>query len=547
MKSYEALAAALAAEGVDTVFGLLGNGVLDLSRELADRHGIRFIAARHEEVAVGMADGYARATGRIGVAIICFGPGLANAAAALLAARMSGSRLLAIVGGAIGAEPHNNMSYEQVPLLKASIGEVVEAVSPATLKRDLSRCLAHLRHGQGPVALHYHGGRQDMPADWTWTPAPARLSPPLAPRPEDIDSLASRIMTAERPLILVGRGLFLADGKSAAHALAEASGGLLATTLLTKNWLDDDPFCAGLSGGFSAREAAHILNEADLVVALGASLNDYTFGHGLLYRNARIVHVDTSPAAIGDYRQPDLAVLGDARLVAEGLIERLGHIQRPGWRDAAMATRIAGIDRWEGLDMAEGQGGANPRRIVEVADRRLPRPRLLSTDIGLFMAVPAAHMSVASPADIIFPWQLGRVGCALAISMGAAIGRPDAVAACFVGDGGMMASMNALATLAEYRLPVVVFVMDDDGLGAERRLFQLAGVTSAVADQTTPDLVAIAHAHGLTAVRVTNSIALDEYLASTPSGQAPLLVHVKIDSAVPTTEMDAAYYTRPHN
>jgi thiamine pyrophosphate-dependent acetolactate synthase large subunit-like protein len=545
MKSFEALAAALAAEGVDTVFGLLGNGVLDLSRELADRHGIRFVAARHEEVAVGMADGYARATGRIGVAIICFGPGLANAAAALLAARMSGSRLLAIVGGAIGAEPHNNMSYEQVPLLKATVGEVVEAVSPATLTRDLSRCLAHLRHGQGPIALHYHNGRADMPDGWHWTPAPVREAPPLTPRDEDVAALAGMIRAAHKPVILAGRGLFLADGKAAASALAEAAGGLLATTLLTKNWLDDDRFCIGLSGGFSAREAARILNEADLVVALGASLNDYTFGHGLLYRGARLVHVDVNPAAIGDYRQPDLAVLGDARLVAEALTHRLGTTPRPGWRDEAMAARIAGINRWEGLEMAEGQGAANPRRIVEVADRLLPKPRLLTTDIGLFLAVPAAHMSVASPSDILFPWQLGRVGCALAISMGAAMGRPDAIATCFVGDGGMMASMNALATLAEYRPPVVLFVMDDDGLGAERRLFQLAGVESSVADQRTPDLVAIAQAHGLEAVRVETSAALEAHLATPPSG--PLLVHVKIDSAIPTTEMDAAYYTRPHN
>jgi thiamine pyrophosphate-dependent acetolactate synthase large subunit-like protein len=545
MKSYEALAAALAAEGVDTVFGLLGNGVLDLSRELADKHKIRFIAARHEEVAVGMADGYSRATGRIGVAIICFGPGLANAAASLLAARMSGSRLLAIVGGAVGEDPHNNMSYEQQPLLKASVGDVVEALSPATLKRDLSRCLSHLHHGTGPIALHYHNGRAEMPDGWSWHPTPAQAAPPLAPAPADIETLAALIEQAERPLILAGRGLYLANGKTAASALAEAAGGLLATTLLTKNWLDDDPYCVGLSGGFSARGAARLLNEADLVVALGASLNDYTFGHGLLYKGKKIVHVDTSPAAIGDHRQPDLALLGDARLVAEALTARL--TPRTGWRTAATAASIAAIDRWEGLEMAEGQGAANPRRIVEVADRLLPRPRLLTTDIGLFMAVPAAHLSVASPGDILFPWQLGRVGCALAVSMGAAIGRPDAVATCFVGDGGMMASMNALATLAEYQPNVVLFVMDDDGLGAERRLFQLAGIHSTVADQTTPDLVAIARAHGLSAVRIESSAELEAHFNANPAGQGPLLVHVRIDSSLPTTEMDAAYYTRPHN
>jgi thiamine pyrophosphate-dependent acetolactate synthase large subunit-like protein len=544
MKSHEALAAALVAEGIDTVFGLLGGGILDLARCLADTHKIRFIAARHEEVAVGMAEGYARATGRIGVVLICFGPGLANAAATLLAARMQGSKLLAIVGGAVGEDPHNNMSYEQVPLLKASIGHVVEALAPATLSRDLGRCLRHLRHGHGPVALHYHNSRADMPEGWAWHPASAHSPPPLVPRADDMDALATLIAHAERPLILAGRGLYLAGGRAAASALAEAAGGLLATTLLTKNWLDDDPFCIGLSGGFAAQQAVPILNEADLVVALGASLNEYTFGHGLLYKSAKLAHVDTNAATFGDHRPADLAVLGDARLVAEALIARLA--PRTGWRSRETAARIAAINRWDGLEMAEGQGGANPRRIVEVADRLLPTPRLLTTDIGLFLAVPAAHLSVASPADILFPWQLGRVGCALAVSMGAAIGRPEAVAACFVGDGGMMASMNALATLAEYRPNVVLFVMDDEGLGAERRLFQLAGIESSVADHPTPDLVAIARAHGLKAVRVESSAALADYLAAHSSGQGPLLVHVRIDKTVPTTEMDAAYYTRPH-
>jgi thiamine pyrophosphate-dependent acetolactate synthase large subunit-like protein len=544
MKSYEALAQALVAEGIDTVFGLLGGGILDLARCLADTHKIRFIAARHEEVAVAMAEGYARATGRIGVVLICLGPGLANAAAALLAARMSGARLLAIVGGTIGEDPHNNMSYEQLPLLKASIGTVIEAVSPATLSRDVARCIRHLRLSVGPIALHYHNGRADMAEGWAYAPSPAPASPPLVPAAADIEALATLVESAERPLILAGRGLFLSDGKAAALALAQAAGGLLATTLLTKNWLDDDPWCVGLSGGFSSAGAARILNEADLVIALGASLNDYTFGHGLLYRDTKIAHIDINPAAIGDYRQPDIAVLGDARLVAEALAARLS--AGAGWRSEEMARRIAAIDRWEGLAMTEGPEAANPRRIVEVADRLLPTPRLLITDIGLFMAVPAAHLSVASPADILFPWQLGRVGCALAFAAGAALGRPDAVTACFVGDGGMMASMNALATLAEYQLPVVLFVMDDEGLGAERRLFQLANTLSTVADQPTPDLVAIARAHGLNAVRIESSAALEDHLAAHPAGQGPRLVHVRIDKTIPTTEMDAAYYTRPH-
>lgn len=547
MKGYEALAEAIVREGVDTVFGLLGGGVLQLSRILADRHGIRFVAARHEEVAVGMADGYSRATGKVGVAIICLGPGLANAGAAMLAARMSGSRVLVVVGAAgFAVDPHNNMSFDQPPFLQATIGAMQQIRSAETLAYDVRAAFNHVRLGRGPIALQFPLTDAEMPASWSYAPTAGVETMGAAPQPSaaDISALVEMIEKSERPVILLGRGAWLSGAGDALVALAERTGALLASTLLTKNWRDDDPYHVGISGGFSSAGATDLLAETDLLIAFGASLNSFTFGHGALFGKARLAQVDTNPGAFGEYRPVDLAVCGDALATATALLETLPATRSATWRTAETAERIARIDRWQGLDMTERHGAANPRRVIQALDAELPLQRLLITDIGLFMAVPAAHMRVAAPDGIVFPWQLGRIGCALPVAMGAAVGRPDHVAVCFVGDGGMMAALAGLDTLATLGLPLLLVVMDDDGLGAERRLFDLAGQQSNIADHRTPDLVSLARSLNLTGAEVKASTELPSVLAGHDVRKdGPMLLRVKIDSSVPTTEMDIAYYT----
>ena len=144
----------------------------------------------------------------------------------------------------------------------------------------------------------------------------------------------------------------------------------------------------------------------------------------------------------------DKVVLGDAKAAAQALLMSIDRkIEHPEWRGDAMAKRIKATDRFKDCDMAERPGRANPRRVVDACDRLLPKNRVVLTDIGLFMGVPAAYMTVPTPGDIVFPWQLGRVGCGLPVALGAAVGRPDRVVAAFLGDGGMMAAMNALDTV----------------------------------------------------------------------------------------------------
>jgi len=550
MKGFDALAAALVAEGVDTVFGEIAGGVDRLSSVLEAKHGIRYVKVRHEEVAVGMADGYSRATGKIGVAIAGAGPGLSNASAPMMAARMAKTPVLVIAGGHNpDSDRHGPMLTDQPPLLSATIGAYQNMRSMKTLTEDIALAFRHLKLGLGPIALQFpfYVANGEVADDWTYDPQGLSTveTAVVQPKANDIRDLTALIRQSERPVILAGRGAWLADAKMALVELAKRSGALLTTSLLARDWFSDEPYSVGVSGGLSSPDGADILRRADLVIAFGATLNDSTVARGTLYADAILAQVDINPAAFHDINPTNKVVLGDARATAQALLMSLTNtIERPQWRGEAMAKKIKAIDRFKGRDLAERDGLANPRLVVDACDRLLPKNRLVLTDIGLFMGVPAAYMTVPTPGDVVFPWHLGRVGCGLPVALGAAVGRPDRVVTAFLGDGGMMAAMHALDTVKMLDIPMALIVMDDGGFGAERRIFEQAGDATATADYVTPDLAAVVQAYGLAGYKVTSGADMELVLNQHDFSTKAALIHVVFDYEIEPTEMISAGWAR---
>lgn len=541
MLGYEALAAAIAAEGTEVVFGVIANGVERFAAVLAPKHKIRFVKVRHEEVAIGMADGYSRATGKIGVALVGNGPGMANAGAAMQALRMSKSRVMVVVGGpAVDAERHGPMLIEQTPILKSTIGTIQDCRSPRTLNEDVALAFRHIRLGRGPIALHFyvHIANAEMPEGWAYDPRGLSQVDPVVipPQPQDIREITAAIKASKKPVIIAGRGAYLSGARGELIQLAERSGALLATTLLARDWFADQPFSLGISGGVSTDEAAEILGQADLVIGFGASMNFSTTRSGKLFPAAKIIHVDIDPAAGEDYNPAFKVAIADAKAAAQALLISVDEIKRPDWRGEAMKKRIAAIDRFKGRDMTERPGAANIRGAVEACDRLLPKNRILLGDIGLFVGVPVAYTTVPTPADVVLPFQLGRVGCCLPVAMGAALGRPDRIAAAFIGDGGFMASLNALDSVAALKLPVAMIVLDDGGFGAERRHLERYGLDIETSEYVTPDLRKVGEALGVKSYKATSTAELEAALKQ-HDFSTPGLFHVVIDRAPAPTEM----------
>ena len=543
MKSFEALAMALIAEGVDTVFGEIGAGVDRLSALLHEKYKINYVKVRHEEVAVGMADGYTMATGKIGVAIVSSGPGLSNCGAPMIAARMNNSPLLVVVGGhRVDSDRHGNMLTDQPPFLKATIGAVQDCRTPETLSEDVALAFRHLRLGRGPIALQLMGTitTSDMPERWTYQPKGLSTVERTLPVPtaNDVRDIVERIQKSKKPIILAGRGALWSGAKPALLELAERSGALLTTTLLGRDLFIESPYSLGVSGGFAYGGATEIMKECDLLIAFGAKLSSHTMSYGKVYTNAQIVQIDIDAAALENTYPMHKVVQSDAKEAAQALLLSLKKIERPNWRGPAMARRIKSIDRFKDRDLTEHPGQANPRLVIDACDKLLPKERIVSTDIGQFLGVPASYMTVQSPADIVFPWQLGRVGCGLPIALGAAVGRPDRLVVTFLGDGGMMAAMNALDTAKTANIPLLIVVMDNAGFESERWIFKRTGDSMWTADYDTPELAEVAKVFGLDGYKVTSSAEMVELLKSHDFRGRSSLIHVVVNTITYPTEME---------
>lgn len=539
------VADALAAEGVEVVFGVVGAVIDRLMLDWVTRHGQRYVAARHEQGAVHMADGYARATGRVGVAAVAQGPGLTNAATALTAARLSRTPLVVIVADKPAGSWLGNMDIDQPPIILATAGALQPVSTAATAAEEIQRAFRHARLGRGPIVLHlaYDVAERELPATWQYQPSDRFLAERQAPRPDParVEAVAHVIEASERPVILAGRGAVRAGARDALVALADRIGAVLATTLFARNWFDGHPFNVGLAGGFAPEDARSILNEADLVLAFGAALTHYTLDAGRLFPNATLVQIDRDPEAVGAVTRVDHAVIGDARATAIALAEAIRPRSRRGWRSEDLALRIAAIDPWREGTFSGAPGYVDRRLVVKIADEVLPPNRVLVVDIGHFMGLPAAHFQVPHPDDLVFPWRLGAIGTALPEAIGAAVGRPDRLTVLFIGDGGLMMTVAELETAARQRIPLLVICEDDGGYGAERVLFHARGEPTILSDFANPDFAAIATAMGCRAFNVTSAEDYRRVLAGLGTIDRPTFVNVKIDPNQVDPRMDRGH------
>src|SRR5829696_7189691 len=344
----EAVGRALAAEGVAAVFGVLGSGNLTFTNSLRDA-GVPFVGARHEGGAICMADGYARVSGELTACSVHQGPGLTNAITGLTEAAKSRTPLLLLAADTPAAALTSNFRIDQDALVE-SVGALAERVhGAATAVADAARAARRARVERRAVVLMLpldvqaqEVGEEAVAAA---RPAARRLAPP-APAASAVAEVAALLGAAERPAIVAGRGAALAGAGPALRALGERTGALLATSAVANGLFAGDPFDLGIAGGFSTPLAAELLREADVIVAFGAALNQWTTRHGTLVRpGARVVQVDLDTEAIGAHRPVDAGVVGDAGAAARALLDALGTGTRAGARSDALAARIA-ARRW---------------------------------------------------------------------------------------------------------------------------------------------------------------------------------------------------------
>jgi acetolactate synthase I/II/III large subunit len=535
------VAAAIAAEAVTDTFGLMGAGTIRLTHHLTRDHGLAYHAARHEAGAVGAADGYARATGRPGVALTTWGPAVTNTVTAMTTAQRAGSPVVLVAADSSGVPADRNLfaagtqRFEQQALFEL-LGVPVVRAHPRTAGRDVARAFSTARETSAPVALL-------LPMEYETSPASAGLSPtrddaappPPAVDPDAVAAAAAALLASERPLILAGRGAVRAAARAVLEELADATGALLGTTLRAKDLFADHPFNLGVVGGYSGPLVTDLTGQADCVVSFGAALNPFTTKRRRMFGDAVLIHCDTDPEAIVRHGTPTIALLGDAREAATQLVAAVGWpTNRGSFRAAALA---AGLDRhswrWE-LDDRSSEGALDPRAICSRLDELLPADRTIVVDAGGIGEYPPAFMSVPEPDALMWlAGDFGAVGTGLAPAIGAALGRPERTTLLLIGDGGFFLAMQELDLAVRDRVPLLVVCLNDRAYGSEYHHMQEDGLPDVVGARfETPDLAGIARAMGCAGAQITSLDELDDLPSRLDGLDRPLVLDCLITREV---------------
>ena len=512
-------------------FGLVGSGNFHLANAMI-AGGVRFVAARHETGAVTMADSYARSARSLGVCTVHQGPGLTNAMTGLTEAAKSRTPLLLLT-----AETTSRLSnfFVDVEALAAGAGAVHRRLgSPESAVEDLAAAAAIAVGERRTVvvsmpleiqAAEFSSALQLAP------PAPPVAKPAAAP---DVEALADMLRSAQRPLIIAGRGAVLSSARGPLEQLADRTGALLATSAVGHGLFAGNPWSVGISGGFASPVAAELIAQSDLIVAFGASLNMWTTRRGgLVGPEAKVAQVDIDESAIGVHRRVDLGLAGDCAETARAVGSALGTRSSRGWRSDDIAERIRdGGWREQPFEDVSGGGHIDPRALTIALHGLLPAERMLAIDSGHFMGWAPMYIDVPDGGSFVFTQSFQSIGLGLATGIGAAVARPDRLTVIALGDGGALMSLPELETLGRLGCDAIVVVYNDAAYAAEVHHFAPEGASMDTVRFPDTDFAALARSVGLEGATVRGLDDLETVRDWLARGRPrPLLIDAKV---VPT-------------
>ncbi|MFE9105649.1 thiamine pyrophosphate-binding protein [Actinomadura geliboluensis] len=530
MRVAEAVAGVLAAHGVSCLFGVLGDGNLPIVDVLVREHGVDYVAAAREDGAVLMADGYARAGGRLGVATVTHGPALTNAVTALTEAARARTPLLLVAADTRPGDLRNPQAIDQEDVVRPTGAGVQWVHSAESAVADAVRAVRRAFTERRPIVLNVPTPLLDCEAGDDPGTFREDRTPAPPPRAEEVARVAELLGKAERPVIVAGRGALHARDELV--ALGARTGALMATTLKAKGFFAGEPFDVGVCGGFATTLGRELIRKSDLLLAVGASLNSFTLDGGrMLAGNPVIVHNDVRPEA---FETPaDLRVLGDAGALAAMLAETAE--PKTGWRTDDIAKRLD--DYVYGSEYPDGgdETGLDLHTVVAALERMVPRERTVVVEGGhAALSEPSRGLSVPDPRGFVFPVNFGSIGLGLASAIGAATARPERVTLAVTGDGALMMNLAELDTAVRRGVRLVVVVMNDAAFGYEYHNMLHRGMDTGLSLIPRPDFAAVARAFGARAATVRTPGELDDLkgLIADPSG--PVLVDARLTRAVRT-------------
>ena len=525
----EILVEALKHEGVDSIFGYPGGAVLHIYDELwRARDRIKHYLVRHEQGAVHMAEGYARASGRVGVALVTSGPGATNAMTGIANAYMDSTPIV-VVTGQVPTPLIGTDAFQEVD----TVGITRSCVKHNYLVRDV-RDLAPVVHEAfhlartgrpGPVVI-------DIPKDVSAArasysslknisfPCAERRSPP---DPRAVGRAVAAIMQAERPVLYVGGGIANSGAAEALLALAEGLQLPVTPTLMGLGGFPSvHPLCLSMLGMHGTYAANMAVAESDLLIAVGVRFDDRVTGKLATFApHARVIHIDIDPANVGKNRAPDISLIADAKdalCALHSQIRSLGPkaIEKTISRSVAWWESLHTWQREQPLRFSGSGEQIKPQTVIRELYRLTKGEALIATDVGQHQMWAAQFYPFKRSRQWITSGGLGAMGFGVPAAIGAQLALGDQTVVAVVGDGGFQMTNQELATAMQYHLPIKVLIMNNGYLGMVRQWQEMFydRAYSEVDLSVSPDFVKLAEAYGAFGVRATRPEELSDVLVA---------------------------------
>ncbi|MCK5891471.1 MAG: thiamine pyrophosphate-binding protein [Aeromicrobium sp.] len=526
MHVHEAIAHALADEGVDTMFGLMGDANLFLSDSFARRHG-RFIAVAHEAGAVLAASGFSRAGGRVGVATVTHGPAVTNIVTPLVEAVRSRTPIVVVAGDTPFTDRDGLQNIDQRSVIAPTGAGFEQLRSAATLATDVHRAFRRARTERRPIVLN-------VPVDLQWqeteyVPA-ARLdvvAQPAHPGEETLDAALGVIASARRPVVLAGLGVRRSGARDAVLDLARRIGAPVATTLKARGLYAGEPEDLGIFGTLSDERTTDVLGQTDCVIVFGAALTKWTTAEGALLDGRRVVHVDTDATALNEHVAVDVPVVGDAGTLAAQMRRLLDEAEIA---PTGFADRLPPVAEVAPGPVLTSSGTLHLHHVLHRLDAELPARRHLTLDCGRYFFHAAPIVDTGRDGYYLHTVEFGSIGLGLGTALGVAAVDPGSASILICGDGGfMLGGLTEFNTAVRHGLDVVVVVLNDGAYGAEHIQFVDRGLDPGMSEFDWPELADVATALGGTGFAVHTDADLTTALVGIEERTGPVLVNIHLD------------------
>lgn len=527
MKGAEFFVQAMEREGVEIIFGLPGGAIMPVYDALLDSN-IRHVLVRHEQAAVLAADGYARATGKVGVCMATSGPGATNLVTGIANAFMDSVPVVAITGqvptSLLGTDAFQETDIFGITLPIVKHNFLVKR--PDDLPWMVQEAFRVARSGRpGPVLLDLPKDVMSAEGDYLSEPNGVREETP-PPSPESLRSAVELLRRSRQPIIYAGGGIGMGRAVDEFRRFVEATRIPVVATLKGLGSLPTDhELFLGMIGMHGFRAANLAVQGCDLLLSIGARFDDRATGKLSTFApSAKVIHLDVDPAEVGKLRRPDASVVGNLQSALRALSFP---IEIGDWQKECLANKVKHAWSYD----APTKLIYAPRFLKQLSEALGAEETIIACDVGQHQMWVAQHCHFQRPEQHLTSGGLGTMGYGLPAAMGAQLGRPDALVINVTGDGSIMMNLQELATIKRYNLPIKIVLFDNRALGLVRQWQELFFTRrySEVDLSDNPDFARVAESFGIPAFRVEYQHEVESAIDRLLSADGPMLLHVCID------------------